>query len=362
MKLKFDRMTVLSLLVMLSLSSCKKPATVPQASIPNPRIANLSASPSLDRFLFMRNGKFGYIDRTGKIVIPEKFDRVGGLTHGELTNFSEGLAAVGIGEKSGYIDPMGKIVIPLQFSEAESFHEGLAAVSIGKKWGYIDPTGKIVVPLKFGQADSFYEGLAAVSTDKDLINEWSYIDRTGKIVIPGLFNSPARFKNGLADVYVTNSNMCKTIDRTGKVVANSCIPVKAPQGKSDDLISFSENKKYGYKERTGKIVIPAQFNGGASGFSDGLAWVIIGQKLGYIDKNGNVVVPARYKYPSNNTKTDVPDEIVTMGNPLGGFSASSNFDRGLAIVVIPTKCKGTSDKNCDRVGYIDTTGKLVFEF
>jgi WG containing repeat len=360
MKLKFDRATVLSLLVILSLSSCNKPATVPQASIPNPSIANPSASPSLDRFLFMRNGKFGYIDRTGKIVIPAKFDRVGGLTHGDLTNFNEGLAAVDIGEKSGYIDPMGKIVVPLKFGRADSFNEGLAAVSIGKKWGYIDPTGKIIIPLKFGQADSFHEGLAAITTDKDIINEWRYIDRTGKIVIPGPFSNPAKFKNGLAYVYARN--MCTTIDKTGKVVANSCIPVKAPQGKSDDLISFSENKKYGYKERTGKIVIPAQFNGGASGFSDGLAWVVIGAKLGYIDKTGKVVVPARYDYPRNNTKTDVPDEIVTMGNPFGGFSGSSNFDRGLAIVVIPTKCKGTSDKNCDRVGYIDTTGKLVFEF
>jgi hypothetical protein len=43
-------------------------------------------------------------------------------------------------------------------------------------------------------------------------------------------------------------------------------------------------------------------------------------------------------------------------------SVSPNLDRGLATVPIPTKCKGAGNKNCDRLGYIEKTGKLVFEF
>ena len=43
----------------------------------------------------------------------------------------------GNGGKSGYIDKTGKFAIALQFDEAASFSEGLAAVKVGNKWGYV---------------------------------------------------------------------------------------------------------------------------------------------------------------------------------------------------------------------------------
>ena len=69
-------------------------------------------------FPVKKGGKFGYIDRTGKVIIPFKFD--------DAWQFSEGLASVKIGEKRGYINENGKIVIEPQFDWANSFFEGLA--------------------------------------------------------------------------------------------------------------------------------------------------------------------------------------------------------------------------------------------
>ena len=67
----------------------------------------------------------------------------------------------------GYIDLSGKMVIPPQFPCALNFSEGLAPVNgvfnvIRRKWGYIDKTGKIVIELKFLAAGPFAEGLAPV--------------------------------------------------------------------------------------------------------------------------------------------------------------------------------------------------------
>jgi len=46
--------------------------------------------------------------------------------------------------KWGYIDNTGRIVIKPQFDEARDFSEGLARVTIDGKFGYIDKTGKYV--------------------------------------------------------------------------------------------------------------------------------------------------------------------------------------------------------------------------
>jgi len=53
-------------------------------------------------FLVRQDGKLGYIDKTGQIVINPQFDWA--------SSFFEGLARVWIGGKSGYIDKAGEYV------------------------------------------------------------------------------------------------------------------------------------------------------------------------------------------------------------------------------------------------------------
>ncbi len=86
--------------------------------------------------------------------------------------------------KWGYIDKAGKIVIPLKYSSEDEFSEGLAAVQVEVegKWGYIDKTGKVLIPAQWSSAVGFSEGLAAVQVEVD--GKWGYIDKTGKYVWP----------------------------------------------------------------------------------------------------------------------------------------------------------------------------------
>ena len=82
--------------------------------------------------------------------------------------------------KAGFIDKAGTMVIAPQFSEAWKFSEGLAAVKIDGKWGFIDKSGQMVIPPRYPAANSFYEGLVSVNNGRSW--SWSYIDRTGKYV------------------------------------------------------------------------------------------------------------------------------------------------------------------------------------
>src|SRR6266513_1958263 len=57
---------------------------------------------------------------------------------------SERLFVVQKDGKSGFIDRTGKVLIPIQFDSANNFHEGLALVTMSGKKAFIDTTGKSV--------------------------------------------------------------------------------------------------------------------------------------------------------------------------------------------------------------------------
>ena len=87
------------------------------------------------------DGKYGYTDKEGKIVIEPQYDGAG--------TFSEGLASVKINGKHGYIDKRGKIVIEPQYDLAGDFREGLALVEINRNPVYIDKHGNVVTELEY---------------------------------------------------------------------------------------------------------------------------------------------------------------------------------------------------------------------
>jgi hypothetical protein len=83
----------------------------------------------------------------------------------------EGCAAVKQNGKWGFIDSTGEVVIDFVFQEAQSFSGHLAAVRLGELWGYINPNGDIVIEPQFLVARAFSEGRAPVLTEKG----WSII-------------------------------------------------------------------------------------------------------------------------------------------------------------------------------------------
>ena len=63
--------------------------------------------------------------------------------------FTEGLTWVELNKVRGFIDKTGKEVIPIKYDAADNFSEGLARVQLNGKWGYIDKNGKEVLPIKY---------------------------------------------------------------------------------------------------------------------------------------------------------------------------------------------------------------------
>ena len=95
-------------------------------------------------YLVCREDKYGYIDKTGREVIPCKYD--------DANDFREGLAKVQKSGKYGFIDKTGREVIPCKYDEAYATSEGQALAKKSGKWGAIDKTGREVVPFIFDDA------------------------------------------------------------------------------------------------------------------------------------------------------------------------------------------------------------------
>lgn len=154
------------------------------------------------------DGLYGFIDKTGKQVIPCQYQ--------DVRIFSEGLAAVeNANELWGFIDKTGKQVVPCQYWSVNNFSEGLAPVANANElWGLIDKTGKQVVSCQYSYVYNFSEGLAAVENTYVLLG---FIDKTGKVVVPCQYFETEDFSEGLALVRNTEG-LWGVIDKTGKQV------------------------------------------------------------------------------------------------------------------------------------------------
>ena len=145
-----------------------------------------------------------YIDKNGRTVM---------VVPGTADAFHDGMALLAVYQAKpdptisighslyGYIDRTGKVVIPPRFAVACAFHEGLAAVQAKNtgvqdkenSWGYIDKSGRFVIEPRFNDAREFRNGVAQVHvggilrTYPDTVpfwegGQWQSIDRTGKVL------------------------------------------------------------------------------------------------------------------------------------------------------------------------------------
>lgn len=269
---------------------------------------------------FSNGGKCGFLNQSGAVTIPPQFDF--------CTHFKEHLAGISTGGKVGYINKRGQVVIPLKYdgllpeqfsegfapvqfrtaegtrrvgyvdrfakfneiegaTEAFSFSEGLARVRRDEKWGYIDKSFMFVIPPQFKFARSFYDGLASVGT----LDEEFYIDKLGRKVITNYGSNGGDFSEGLAwfRSKYTGYGFMNTL---GRIVVEP--QFSYPCFFKANLACVEYEGKWGYIDRSGKFVIPPQFDEAEDFSEDGFAVVKLAGKFGLIDNAGRIIIPARY--------------------------------------------------------------------
>lgn len=334
-------------------------------------------------FRFVRDGKAGYIDSTGKVIIQPSFpagDNFGG-------EFHEGLLAIEGKEGFDYVDHSGKVVFHVDTSLAFDFSEGLAPARSDQdnRWGFIDRTGRFAIPPQYFWVDPFSDGLARVSVVGE-VGSTGYIDSGGQFVISPKLSYAGDFQEGRAAAIIggpcrlINGGSCgrpefrpalepATYDCRYAIIDKKGEPVS--DLRFDDVLDFSEGvapvrigRAWGYVDRSGRISISPRFQS-AEPFSEGLAAVGINGKIGFIDHSGAFVIAPRFtdaegfsdgralvtssqgapkwSYIEKTGKLAFPGEFVT----------ATSFNAGLAHVAVDAK---------GRFAWINTSGKRVFSY
>ena len=338
---------------------------------------------------------YGYIDRTGEVIIKPQYktafsfknglayaeaeDKIGFINgqgqmiitfnpdHYILNNFFNDKRAcifrrprmymlreerrddvivpvdIEITEGAGFINTAGTIVIEPEYDWVEDFSEGLAVAAKGAKvignnlieakgkWGYVTPTGKLAIEMVYEQARSFHEGMAAVK----LNGLWGYINKKGEIVIKPQFSKAFDFSNGLASV--------------------------------------NNGLKYGFINKQGKLIIDYKYDS-VNDLQDGFIAVnegavaekfidnekrVIGGNWFFLNSNGNIAFEDKYNdirnYSEGYAFVYYQGEwaiINKKGNKCTPFKykEAKEFKNGLAPVKIE-----------DKWGYINIKGEIVIK-
>lgn len=237
----------------------------------------------------------GFIDKSGKFVVPPIYAAV--------SPFSDGLALVWSEKDPKFIDRQGKVrVTPPPCEEVKDFSEGLAAIKIKDKWGYINKLGKLVIKPTLDRADNFNSGLAAACVDR----KWGFINPKGNWIIKPTYDSVWEgFANGVA---ICGKDMCPIENSNGEITRIGSQYLLSRRNADTD---FDESTtplqpsyfaypdfKFGLVNTEGNEVTKLDYDQ-IYELSDALRAVRSDGRWGFIDNMGNVVIKPKYRVASS---------------------------------------------------------------
>ena len=132
-----------------------------------------------------------YLDTQGNKVIT-----LSGEDYSFCYPFNEGLACVmdAKTQKYGFIDKTGELVIPCEYDAHGSCKNGLIYVSKDGNYGYINSDNEVVIPFEYDEAFASGDGLMTVNVD----GKYGLIDRGNNVVLPFEYDDLSVYTNGVA--------------------------------------------------------------------------------------------------------------------------------------------------------------------
>lgn len=295
-------------------------------------------------FPVKRDGNWGFVDESGKVLVEPAWDKVRG--------FKEDMAAIKKHERWGFVDLSGRVIVPPErWTTVYDFKEGSAWVIESKdgetnqgridlqgkftsekmdapelgeeakvkveqlgldlkgpydrelghwlvmkdgKRGLVDGDANIITPAKWDGIGSKSEGLGPVIS-RDGEGRWKvgFMDEKGLLVIPPEWDQPKRghphFSAGVTGV--RRGDKEGLIDRTGKPVGEFEWD-EIVTGTADGDWVVVRGGKQGMIDKLGNVIVQPEWDWCHPwGFKDGLLRVRQDEEVGFVNREGELVIP-----------------------------------------------------------------------
>ena len=226
------------------------------------------------------NGKWGFMDTTGKVQIIPQYEMV--------EAFQSGLALVVKQSKVGFINKQGKVVIPFQYEDAEAFAEGLCVAMKDDAYGLINKNNQVVLPFQYDLIGSFNSKLAIVAND----TAYGFVNPQGEIVIPLTLDYADDFENNYA--LIEQNGKRGIINQLGQTV----VPMKYAWLENFNqygLARAKEDSLFGLIDQNGSVILPFEYDQ-IGECADSLCLVVKDGKYGYVNVKGDLAIPLNFDF------------------------------------------------------------------
>ncbi|MGZ4064751.1 MAG: WG repeat-containing protein [Bacteroidia bacterium] len=362
------------------------------------------------------NGKWGFINKKGEMIIQPKYDRA------EHT-YSSGLNIVE--DKEGYflIDNAGKALSGEHYT-ARLFNSRDHIISFKNKmgrWGALDSTGKIMIPFRYSEF-YFNDGIGVIYND----SMQGYLDMKGNFTslrgydnlnnlgegyiktirtiekgkyLYGIYSTTLKkviCEPKFTFMYDVKNHRVNVNDRKGPGLLNAETGeyvVKPHRGQSISYVAYTtfrpEERRpnaicWVKNSGSAMLIDPdgktiAQLDGegrecSVSVFYNGYAIILkedkSGDKFGLMDSTGKIVIPVIYDDMAINSNGLVPamknkkwGYLDLKGNTIVDFiyelTVSFTYELGPVMINCKRKPSAYETENC-KTGYVDASGKVIW--
>ena len=208
-------------------------------------------------FVINHKQKGGFVDATGKEIIPAIYDKLGDFEESELTFAKKD-------GKYGYIDRTGKTQVSFIYDDAGWFRNGIAWIKYRNKYGYINQIGKYMI-------QPIYDETIISTSSEDLLvlrkeHKYAFFSRDGKQLTNFSYDFVYKAKKG--DSYVWSNGLILAKKGDKHVFLNNKLKEIIPAGEYDYAEPFNEHPvgivgksgKYGLIDSLGNYIIPLEYD------------------------------------------------------------------------------------------------------
>ena len=149
--------------------------------------------------------------------------------------------------KFGFRDMRGRLVIPNRYDSAKAFHDQMAAFKLLGRWGYLDTQDKMIIHPTYDYAGDFIDGYAIVSRNKKI----GLINKSGDVVLSLNYDGIERIESFLKLKTNKKSGLATL---SGKLLMEPHFDELRVLPNNQVIVSL--NRKYGVVSSDGLSIIP----------------------------------------------------------------------------------------------------------